>query len=207
MEQFQSLDFAGMMAITAAGIQGKYLYMCNGANLAYPKAVFEEVKGFEGVDGLASGDDMLLLQKIADRYPDGIQYLKTNAAVVLTAPMQTLSSFIQQRRRWASKSGSYKGWGTQLQLGLVWLFSLSMLLTLCLTPFLGCSMLLLWLIQFALKAIADYLLLNSACRFFKRIDLMKVFWPSLFLHWGYIIWVGSLGLLPTKYKWKGRSVK
>ena len=45
-ERFQSLDFIGMMGITGSGIHTKLMNMCNGANLAYSKAVFYEVKGF-----------------------------------------------------------------------------------------------------------------------------------------------------------------
>jgi cellulose synthase/poly-beta-1,6-N-acetylglucosamine synthase-like glycosyltransferase len=206
-QRFQSLDFAGMMLITAGGIEGKYLYMCNGANLAYPKAIFEEVDGFAGVDGLASGDDMLLLQKIVEKYPDGIRYLKTESAVVLTSPMPTLKAFIEQRRRWASKSGAYRGWNTQLQLGLVWLFHLSIVSSLWLLPFYGVDVLWLLLAQIMIKAFADYFLLNAACTFFNRKDLMKIFIPALFLHLWYIVWVGMLGLLPKGYIWKGRQVK
>ncbi len=33
--------------------------MCNGANLAYEKSAFYEVGGFNNIDNIASGDDML----------------------------------------------------------------------------------------------------------------------------------------------------
>lgn len=206
-QRFQSLDFVGMMLITAAGIEGKYLYMCNGANLAYPKAIFEEVDGFAGVDGLASGDDMLLLQKIAEKHPNAIHYLKAETAAVLTEAMPTLQSFIGQRRRWASKSGAYRGWNTQLQLGLVWLFHLSFVFSLCLLPFYGLDALWLLLAQVMIKAFADYFLLQAASTFFNKKELMKIFIPALFLHIWYIVWVGVLGLMPKGYVWKGRKVK
>lgn len=211
-QRFQSLDFLGMMAITGAGINGRFLYMCNGANLAYPKAVFEELEGFKGIDTLASGDDVLFLQKVAMHYPKDIRYLKANEAVVFTTPMRTLRSFIRQRVRWASKSGSYStrllsGWGTQLQLALVWLFSLSIVSSFLLIPFWGLNIFWLWFIQFIMKGYADYWLLSSAAKFFKRPDLMRVFVPSLFLHCWYIVWVGFLGMLPKRYIWKGRGVK
>jgi len=38
--------------------------MCNGANLAYEKQAFFDVNGFEGIDDVASGDDMLLMHKL-----------------------------------------------------------------------------------------------------------------------------------------------
>lgn len=119
LQRFQSLDMLGMMAVTGAGIHHRLNYLCNGANLAYPKVVFQQVNGFEGIDKLASGDDMLLLQKIAGRYPERIEFLKNRRATVLTTAMPDVRSFFSQRLRWASKSASYSDRRVTLILGLV----------------------------------------------------------------------------------------
>ena len=74
---FQSLDFITLQGITGASVYKKFHNMCNGANLAYEKKVFNEVGGFEGIDQIASGDDMLLMHKIQKIYPGRIQYLKS----------------------------------------------------------------------------------------------------------------------------------
>lgn len=206
LERFQALDFLGMMAITAAGIHGRFMHMCNGANLAYSKAVFEEVGGFAGVDQLASGDDMLLLQKVAAQYPEGIAFLKQRAALVTTAPMANWRAFVQQRKRWASKSAAYPDGRTQLQLGLVWLFMLSMLITLIL-GFVWWPLWLVFLGQMSIKAVADWWLLSAATRFFDQRALLAVFFAALWLHWGYVLWVGLLGMLPLRFSWKGRRTK
>ncbi len=58
--------------------------MCNGANLAYERKVFYEVNGFTGIDHIASGDDMLLMQKIAQRFPGKISYLLSKESIVTT---------------------------------------------------------------------------------------------------------------------------
>jgi cellulose synthase/poly-beta-1,6-N-acetylglucosamine synthase-like glycosyltransferase len=205
-ESFQALDFLGMMAITGAGIHGRFMRMCNGANLAYPKAVFEEVGGFEGIDQLASGDDMMLLQKVAKRYPKGIRFLKSPKALVSTAAKSSLKGFVQQRIRWASKSGSYQDWRTQLQLGVVWIFCWSLLISGLLMP-LGWPFVACFLAQLLLKALVDYRLLSAATHFFQRPKLLKVFWSALFLHTAYIIGVGSISLFPRKYEWKGRRTR
>ena len=203
-ERFQSLDFLGMMAITGAGITGKYLFMCNGANLAYSRAVFQEVGGFEGINNLASGDDMLLMQKIAAKYPDGIRFLKSRESIISTRAEKKLSAFWHQRIRWASKSGAYKQWGTQIQLGMVWLFMLSILLSGLMT-FWNSMFFFVFLVQWLLKAISDYMLLREATLFFKRTELLGIFFPALFLHWLYILTVGFWANLKLGYRWKGRS--
>jgi cellulose synthase/poly-beta-1,6-N-acetylglucosamine synthase-like glycosyltransferase len=203
-KKFQALDFAGMMSITGAGIQGRYLYMCNGANLAYPKSVFVELGGFEGIDSKASGDDMLLMQKIANKYPDKIVYLKNPNSAVLTEAAHSLAAFWQQRLRWASKSGDYPQKSATLQLGLVWLFMFFILINLV-AGFFNPNFFIVLLILFVLKMISDYILLSSATTYFSQERLMKTFLPSVFLHWIYILTVGFVSMFKIKYNWKGRK--
>ncbi|MCP4440495.1 MAG: glycosyltransferase [Aureispira sp.] len=206
-EQFQTLDFMGMMAITGAGIHKQFMHMCNGANLAYTKAVFEEVNGFEGIDHIASGDDMLLMQKVAKKYPNQLRFIKNKAATTYTNPKSTLKGFMQQRIRWASKSSAYTEWQVVAILGLVWIFSVSILLDLILAIWLGWWLVGLAALKLVLKGIADYFLLNMMAHFFGRSALMKAFVPSLFLHWIYIVVIGFLGNVLSSYEWKGRQVK
>ena len=104
----QTLEFSYLIGIGAAFIGNGRASTCNGANLAYRKDVFYQVGGFTGIDDLASGDDELLLQKVAERFAGRIGFLKHFDAVVYTHAKPTLADFLQQRRRWASKSVKYK---------------------------------------------------------------------------------------------------
>ena len=104
---FQSLDFMTLQGITGASVYKKFLNMCNGANLAYEKKAFAEVNGFKNIDSIASGDDMMLMQKIYEQYPQRVLFLKSTNAIVQTHPMETLKDFLNQRIRWASKSDKY----------------------------------------------------------------------------------------------------
>lgn len=105
---FQSLDFMTLQGITGASVFKRFHSMCNGANLAYEKKVFYEVGGFKGIDNLASGDDMLLMHKIATRYPDQVFFVKSKSAIISTQASETWKSFFQQRIRWASKADKYE---------------------------------------------------------------------------------------------------
>jgi len=207
-QQFQSLDFIGMMGVTGAGIHKRFLHMCNGANLAYPKAVFNEVNGFEGIDHLASGDDMLLMHKIVKKYPDDIAYIKQAGAAVRTTPKRSVRSFLNQRLRWATKTTSYQETQVTVVWGLVWLFSISIVLTGLLSVFYS-PLLGLFLLQLAAKVIADYVFLRHIARFFGRHDLMRiwVFGAAVFLEIWYVVTVGVLGSVKAKYEWKGRTVE
>ena len=206
-EKIQSLDFLGMMGVTGAGIHRKFMNMCNGANLAYEKKAFYDVGGFEGIDGIASGDDMLLMQKMAKHFPNKIGFLKNKNATVLTKAMPDWQSFTQQRIRWASKSGSYQEFQILVILALVFFFCVSIVVNLFLLPFFFGKIIKVLLIQLLVKTIIDYFFLNQMSVFFGRKDLMKIFLPAQVFHIFYIAIIGFLGNVVKRYEWKGRKVK
>ncbi len=206
-ERCQSLDFLGLMAVTGAGIELKQISMCNGANLIYERAVFHEVEGFKGIDQLASGDDMLLMQKIALKYPDGIAYLKNTDATVFTFAKEDWKSFISQRVRWASKMNAYKEFTITAVLIMVFFFCCNIPLSLLLIPFLPKIAIPMFLIQCLLKTILDFTLLYKISDFFNRKDLLKVGFPAFWFHVSYVVLVGVLASVLYNYEWKGRYVR
>lgn len=207
LERFQSLDLLGMMCVNAAGIQLRWMNLCNGASLAYPKAVFHAVGGFAGIDHLASGDDVLLMQKMAARFPQGIGFLKNPDITVLTQGKPDLPSFVSQRLRWATKSAGNLEWSTTIVLSLVFFFCFSIVAALLFSLIWGWKCLGLAALLLAVKLAADYFFLGEMSRYFGRQDLMRSYLASQFLHIGYIFTVGILGNLKKKYVWKGRQVK
>ena len=206
-ERFQSLDYIGMMGVTGAGVKGKFTNMCNGANLAYQKKLFYVVGGFKGIDHVASGDDMLLMQKVARFHPNALGFLKNPEATVYTKAKNTIADFLSQRLRWASKSSNYTEFFTVFQLAIVFVFCWNILISLCLSIFYDTSFLPIFLLQFSIKTIADYFFLNMMSRFFNRTDLMRPFLPLQYLHILYIIVVGTLANFKKTYTWKGRKVR
>ena len=101
--RLQVTEFNSLVGSTAATIGLGHPILCNGANLSFRKEVFNEVHGYEGNLGIASGDDEFLLRKIFKRYPLGIKFLNFYEAIVSTDPQKELSVFIYQRIRWAGK--------------------------------------------------------------------------------------------------------
>jgi biofilm PGA synthesis N-glycosyltransferase PgaC len=203
--RFQTLDFMVLQGITGAGIQQGSLAMANGANLAYPKKVFEEVEGYKGVDTLASGDDFFLVQKIANRYPNNIVYVKSTETIVQTAAVSTWKEFFQQRIRWASKSAQYKEVRITTVLALVWIYNAFFLLT-----FLGglvdARLTLVFLAAILLKTVMEWPFVKSVAQFFKVPVTMGSFFGFQLLHIFYTVITGILGLIGP-YQWKGRKVK
>ncbi|RYD58996.1 MAG: glycosyltransferase [Sphingobacteriales bacterium] len=202
---FQSLDFMSMQGITGATHRLGLGNMCNGANLAFTREAYQAVRGYEGIDNLASGDDYLLMMKMQKTFPGRISYLKSQAAIMKTQPQPDWGSFLQQRIRWASKSGKYDDKKLTFVLGLVYLYNLIFLLLvigMAFYPVLKWTV----LCYLLLKTAAELYYLYSVAGFFnKRRELLlfPFFQP---IHIMYIIVAGFLGLIGV-YRWKGRVVK
>lgn len=204
-ERLQTLEFSYLIGIGASFIGNGRASTCNGANFAYRKDVFYEVGGFRGIDDLASGDDELLLQKVAEVYPHQIGFLKNHEAVVYTHAKQTLSEFLQQRRRWASKSTRYKDKKVVALAVCIWLFNLSLLVNFAL-GFYNVNYMILFLVQFMLKYLIEVAFLLPITSFFKRPQLVSLLIILGPIHILYFVYVGLMGNT-RRYAWKGRVVR
>lgn len=204
-EQFQALDFAGMMGITAASLRGGMYNMANGANMLYEKSAFQKVGGYKGIDHTSSGDDMLLVFKMAHHFDGSVAFAKNIDAIVSTAPLASFSDFLQQRFRWTSKSGQYQDKRITLILGLVYLSVLSLCINL-IGGIWSPIMLTLGLMQLLVKVVVDVPLLLSTSTYFGKKELMKTYFSSQLMHILYIVGVGTLGNI-LSYEWKGRKLR
>jgi cellulose synthase/poly-beta-1,6-N-acetylglucosamine synthase-like glycosyltransferase len=204
-ERMQTLEFYTLIATGAAFIGNNRASTCNGANLAYRKDTFYEVGGFKGIDDLASGDDELLLQKVAARYPGRIAFLKRYEAVVFTHAKHSLKEFLQQRRRWASKSVKYKD---KKVVGLVvamWLFYTSAAVTF-LAGFYNPWFFAISGGEMSLMAVMELILLLPVTGFFKRTSLLILIPISMPLYVAYFVYIGMIGN-KGQYVWKDRLVR
>ena len=219
LEIFQSLDFMTLQGITGAAVHKKMLSMCNGANLAYTKKAFTEVGGFDGIDTIASGDDMLLMHKIFKQYPAGVKYLRSKEVIVHTPPMPSLKDFFNQRIRWASKADQYDDKRIFGVLLLVYLFNLSLATLPVIAVFYNpafnvrlypfhfiFSLVEYWALLLVMKTIIELVFLLPVARFFNQQKLLWLFPLMQPFHIVYTIIAGWLGKFGS-YHWKGRNVK
>lgn len=201
---FQTLDFLSLQGITGASVHRRFHTMCNGANIAYSRKAFYEVKGFEGIDALPTGDDMLLMHKIYKRYPEGITWLKNKHALVQTDAAPTWAAFFQQRIRWASKAAYFDDKRIFYVLLLVYLVNVSLLLTGIAAFFSGAALHALLLFLF-IKTLAELWFLFPVANFFNKQQWLWAFPFMQPLHIIYTVIAGWLGRF-GKYEWKGRVI-
>ena len=202
---FQSLDFMVLQGITGASVYKKAHSMCNGANLAYTKKVFEEVGGFKGIDHIASGDDMLLMHKIFRLYPEKVLFIKSPEVIVQTQPAPNLKAFINQRIRWASKADKYDDKRIFVVLLLVYFFNVWLMVLIIASLFLN-SLLYYTLILIVAKTLVELLFLIPVAAFFSNSKLLYYFPFAQPFHILYTVVAGWLGKFGS-YSWKGRKVK
>jgi cellulose synthase/poly-beta-1,6-N-acetylglucosamine synthase-like glycosyltransferase len=200
LNQFQVLDFLALQGITAAAVGAGKHSMSNGANLGFEKAAFIAVGGYQGVDHIASGDDMFLMHKMKQTLHKPVGYLFHPDAIVLTAAMDTWKGFIMQRIRWASKARYYDDHSITMVLTLVYFFNLSFI---CLALMGSLSTL---LIALAFKTFFELFFLDPVAKFFQLQPELKYFVFYQPIHIVYNIAAGLFGQLKT-YSWKGRKVK
>jgi cellulose synthase/poly-beta-1,6-N-acetylglucosamine synthase-like glycosyltransferase len=205
LHHFQQLDFASLQGATIGSFGINKPFMCNGAKFAYTKKLFLTLKGFEGNDIIASGDDVFLLQKAVEQFPEKVSYLKSFETIVATKPLDNWKDLFYQRVRWASKTKVYKSnFGKILgliilcgNLGFIFFlfsffsffYSLNSIFSII---FFG--------ILF-LKFIVDYMLIQKTQNFLQAKS--KYMLLSSFL---YPFFSGAVAIysLFGKYEWKGR---
>ena len=205
LQIFQSLDFLTLQGITAASVASGFHTMCNGANLAYKKKSFVDVNGFEGIDKVATGDDMLLMYKIWKKDRSKVHYLKNREAIVCTQPMLSWKDFLNQRRRWASKTLVYDDYKIIAVLGFIYLFN-CLFFVLLTAAFINSDYWILVIGFLIFKTLIEWPFVSSVAKFYNEQKLMKYFPFFQPVHIFYTVFVGLISQF-GKYEWKGRRTK
>ena len=200
LNEFQVLDFLALQGITAAAVGAGKHSMSNGANLAFEKSAFIAVGGYQGVDQIASGDDMFLMHKMKVTLSNRIGYLFNPGAIVLTKAMSNWKDFIMQRIRWSSKARYYDDNSIFWVLLLVYLYNLSIVLLLFAGEYRSL------LITIAFKTFFEMFFMEPVTQFFKMPGQLRYFPLYQPIHIVYTLVAGLFGQVKT-YTWKGRQVK
>lgn len=208
-QKFQSMEFSMLIGLGAAAIQIGNPFTCNGANLGYSKSAFYELGGFKGIDDLASGDDELLLHKVASHFPGKIGFVKSRDALIFTHAKTYISEFIKQRRRWASKSVKYRNRRMIIFSVGAFFFNAFILLNFILGLFFP-ELRPLFLVQIGTKIVLELFIMAPVLKFMGQLKFLihsLILLPIYFIAYiFYIVYIGIVGN-SGKYEWKGRMVR
>lgn len=194
------LDYFAMACVAAAGTGLGYPVSCSGANLAYRRALFDELGGF-GVSGAwVSGDDDLFLERVRTETRWQIRYATHPATFVPTAPPASFREFVHQRLRYASKGWHYR-WPVRLALLGVFLLNLQIVVTPVAALF-EPALWPLWGAGWLLKFFSEGAFLRLGQRVFRLRFSWRSFAVASLLHPFYLVAAAVLAQFRT-FEWKG----
>lgn len=123
-QRLLALDNLAVGALSAGSMAMGRPLSCTGRNLAYRRAVYDQVNGFDRIGHLVGGDDVYLMRLVSRRTDWRLVYNRDPAAAVPCEPPPTEPGRIaQQKVRHAAKAGNYGGPALALAAG-VYLFHL-----------------------------------------------------------------------------------
>ncbi len=198
----EALELTGIQAMAAGFMNAGFPITCNGANLAYRRSAFEKVEGFEGIGRIVSGDDDLLMQKIAQEQNKRVVYISDMKTAVYSGAAETAVEYLNKRARWSSKIYYYPSISAIVLLSAFFVFftAVPLWLLLALLGFSGFGPLI-W--GFGMKAAGDFILTLYGAIKMRRLRLMLIFPAAEILHIPYIIFVTLKGFFGT-FEWRGR---
>ncbi|HOH78528.1 MAG TPA: glycosyltransferase [Candidatus Cloacimonadota bacterium] len=101
LHKYEHFDFAATYLVLGGGYTLGKSWACIGQNLAYTKAAWESVGGFDKIRHLISGDDVNLMQ-LMRRSGHRIIFNFNPQSFVYTHPVPSWKRLVNQRSRWAS---------------------------------------------------------------------------------------------------------
>ncbi|MFZ5517761.1 MAG: glycosyltransferase [Candidatus Zhuqueibacterota bacterium] len=191
-----TIDSLAAAVVAAGSIKNGSAVTCTGRNLAYRRAAYDEVDGFEAINRSVSGDDDLFLQLVHRKTDWKINFASGAGAIVPSVQSKSLSGIFVQKRRHLSAGKFY---ATKVQLGyFIYHFvniGLHLILPLTLLPGWNSA---LPFGALAAKYAADYFILRTARNRLQADVSLKQFvpWELFFVLYNALIgpvsWIGKI---------------
>lgn len=203
-EKMQALEHASLSASSIGACSVGLPFMASAANLSFNKSML----GFEQQmlnPKYASGDDVFLLHSAKRKKGFKILPLKGEGALVFTQPVKSVSKFLAQRARWASKSTGYTDF-TAIAVGFTVLLFNLLLIMLAILSFWNIEYLKMLGFGYVVKFLADLLLLTPYLKQHKKLSLLFVFIPLQLVYPIYIVVAFGMAMIVNS-RWKRRYDK
>ncbi len=196
--RLKNLERLSIFAVSAGSIGLRYGMTCTGRNMAYKKSLFNRVRGFSGLENIASGDDDLMLQRMSP-FCRKMSFMLTPSSFVPSCDKKDTAGKINQETRRASK---WRYYPTAIKIVTALIFLFYVILVVAIIGFLiGSISFYLILTALLVKVAAELILLTTFAVKIKRtkhllhLPLMEVLYIPYFLFFAV---KGTLG----KYRWK-----
>jgi cellulose synthase/poly-beta-1,6-N-acetylglucosamine synthase-like glycosyltransferase len=201
----QALDFLSHGIVAAAAIGGGLPLNSNANNFAFRKNAFNDAGGYGSISQKAvSGDDDLLLQRIAGSGTWSITFMADAAAAVTTQPVPTLRGVFEQRKRWGSKTVNYAP-RQEMFLSGIFLFYCCIAASAA-AGFFKPVFFLIFSLMLVIKIAGEYLLLIPGTTLFNQKQLRPFIFPASLLQLPLVLIAVVFGVF-GKFSWKGERFR
>jgi len=174
LHAYQRLETLGFTLIEAAGYNRNKPILASSASLGYSRDLFFKCGGFEGLYDLASGDDDMLIHRMAKVEGTKFAYNWDTSAIMPTAPVDSWKALLQQRARWGSNGTKYESKAYCAFLFCIYAFFVCLFILPWQIFFMPVNYVLpLFLCFFSIKLLSDFLLLFTGAI---RLKSLKLLW-------------------------------
>jgi glycosyltransferase involved in cell wall biosynthesis len=204
LQKLFAVDFMSLQAAGAGAAEIQVPFLCNGANLAFTKLLWENSQA-DATNSYASGDDTFLLHTAVKKYPpEKIRYLFSEKAIITTPAPISINNFFNQRVRWTSKSKGYKNsmsrWASIAVLLLV--FTMTFLLF---GSFFSKTLFYCFLGLIVTKTIVEIPLMYQTAKFYKEEGILRYFLLLQLIYFLYTFFIAMYSVF-GRFTWKGRTI-
>ncbi len=199
---FESLEHLSYSVMAAGTIGAGHVFNAHGSNLAARRSAYDRVGGYESKDKIVSGDDVFLLQDIAD-HGGKVVFIDRREGYVFSQPVDTVSQWVNQRARWSSKSFYYPPFLRILVIGTAGFFA-SLALAIPLAFFGRLSPRLIVAMYAAKLAAETWTMKLGTKRFGEPLPVLTFLLTEILLAPA-IVYAGARGQF-FSFSWKGQTV-
>ena len=203
VEKCAALDFIGILGVQNGLAEIGLPFSCNGANMCITKEFYKT--NYKTNETFSSGDDVFLLHTAKQIDTNSIHFIQNKQATVGTNVPRTISSFFNQRCRWASKAGGYKDKVSIIVALIVYLYCFA-LTTACGFACFGNKLAFVcFIFLFLVKLCIDSILFFTTRSHFNSASYIWLAVPFEFVYFFYITIVPIASIFHTT-KWKERTI-
>ena len=192
----QSLDWAFLLGIGAAGISLKNPFSVIGNNFSIRKKVYFEIGGYENLK-FSVTEDFMLFKAVEEKTNWEIKFPVSSDTLVISKPCNNFKELIKQKKRWATGGLDMKLSGFSIMLAgfLMHLFFIFALFNFSIFNLLIMSS----------KIILDFIFLFVVLFKLNKINLLKYFIFFEIYYTIYVLILPFIVFLTGRLEWKGRK--
>jgi hypothetical protein len=192
------------LTLCAGGIGAGLVIGATGQNMAFKKNEFLKIGGFENMQGISTGDDVVMVNNWKDNSSSSIRFITKMESTVKVKPIRKIVDLFNQHKRWLS---SLPYLVRRVKLFYLVISSLNLLIILGLIlSILSTEIIMFVFSGILIKIIMELSIVIKGLSIHRRYDLIFYYFFYEIVQIPFII-ICALASIFIKVKWKERKYK